>query len=152
MPLYIQLHNETVHLRLTRHRNDILYSYWNIVKNLSLDQICISPFPSPSFTKYSDSDSIDRDQLHDEYLESCDEGEYSDEGWEQYFQEYKNSIRFTHKSFEQVLSNILQTLDSMLVKRTIPSLNIAFKEINAQNIYTSLENLEKDSNNEYIQS
>ena len=148
LSVYIQLHNDTINFRSTRHRN-LLHSYCNIVKNLTLDQVCISPFPSPSFAKYSDSDSIDRDQLHDEYLESCDENEYSDEGWEQYFQEYKNSIRFTHKSFEQVLSNILQALDSMLVKRTIPSLNIAFKEINSQNIYTSLE---KDSNNEYIQS
>ena len=148
LSVYIQLHNDTINFRSTRHRN-LLHSYCNIVKNLTLDQVCISPFPSPSFAKYSDSDSIDRDQLHDEYLESCDEDEYSDEGWEQYFQEYKNSIRFTHKSFEQVLSNILQALDSMLVKRTIPSLNIAFKEINSQNIYTSLE---KDSNNEYIQS
>ena len=148
LSVYIQLHNDTINFRSTRHRN-LLHSYCNIVKNLTLDQVCISPFPSPSFAKYSDSDSIDRDQLHDEYLESCDEDEYSDEGWEQYFQEYKNSIRFTHKSFEQVLSNILNALDSMLVKRTIPSLNIAFKEINSQNIYTSLE---KDSNNEYIQS
>lgn len=148
LSVYIQLHNDTINFRSTRHRN-LLHSYCNIVKNLTLDQVCISPFPSPSFAKYSDSDSIDRDQLHDEYLEGCDEDEYSDEGWEQYFQEYKNSIRFTHKSFEQVLSNILQALDSMLVKRTIPFLNIAFKEINSQNIYTSLE---KDSNNEYIQS
>jgi len=149
LSVYIQLNNDTVNRRLTHSRHNLLYSYCSIVKNLTLDQVCMSPFPSPSFAKYSDADSVDRNELHDEYVESCDEDEYSDEGWEAYFQEYKNSLRFCHKSFEQVLTNILQALDGILVKRTIPSLNIAFKEINSQNIYTSLE---KDSNGEYIQS
>ena len=132
--VYVDIHQKTKTLYATRARNNLLSIYSSVVKDLTLDQICSAPFPVPSFDRYNDSDSIDRDQLHEEYIESCCEGEYSDEGWEEYYYEHKNSIRFTNKSFQTVLLNILRNVDGIIGRRRIDHVKTAVTVINAQNI------------------
>ena len=132
--VYVDIHQKTKTLYATRARNNLLSIYFPVVKDLTLDQICSAPFPVPSFDRYNDSDSIDRDQLHEEYVESCDEGEYSDEGWEEYYYEHKNSIRFTNKSFQTVLLNILRNVDGIIGRRRIDHVKTAVTVINGQNI------------------
>lgn len=132
--VYESIHQKTKTLYATRPKNNPLDIYCSIVKDLTLNQICSAPFPVPSFDKYNDRDSIDRNQLHEDYVESCDEGEYSDEGWEEYYYEYKNTIRFTNKSFQTVLLSILRNVDEIVSKRKIDHVKTAVTVINAQNI------------------
>ena len=111
-----------------------MHTYCSIVKDLTLNQICLAPFPSPSFERYADGDSLDRDELHEEYVNSCDEGEYSDEGWEEYYYEHKNAMRFSNKSFELVLNRLLRNLDGIIGRQRIDHFQTMIQQINYQDM------------------
>jgi hypothetical protein len=133
--VYVDLHQRTKTLYATRARNNLLDTYSSVVKDLTLDQICSAPFPSPSFERYADSDSVDRDELHEEYMNSCDEDEYSEQGWEEYYYEHKNATRFANKSFESVLNRLLINLDGILGRQRIDNMQTMVREINNQDMH-----------------
>jgi hypothetical protein len=130
--VYVDIHQRTKTLYATRSRNNLLDTYCSVVKDLTLDQICSAPFPAPSFERYADSDSVDRDELHEEYMNSCDEDEYSEQGWEEYYYEHKNATRFANKSFESVLNRLLINLDGILGRQRIDNMQTMVREINNQ--------------------
>jgi len=132
--VYVDIHQQTKTLFATRARNNLLDTYCSIVKDLTLNQICLAPFPSPSFERYADSDSLDRDELHEEYMNSCDEGEYSDEGWEEYYYEHKNAMRFSNKSFESILNRLLRNLDGIIGRQRVDHFQTMIQQINYQDM------------------